>query len=195
MPIFWNEGEKKMKKQCVIFAVAVILGAGTILSGDDNLLQDISRFESNPNAAKKENGIKGWEITGFKYSVKDDEGKQVIEAEPLPGDNIRHWFLTRINQPRPGKYVFSIKVWSDRILDQMSLFRYYVDPAGKGQCQQQDFFGKTLAAPDQWKTLTTVLDFPQDTKSVMLVFQIFHEKSDYHIHFSDPVLRKLEDKQ
>ncbi len=171
---------------------AALSAVFTLSAGDDgNLIAEAAEFKPEAKPYNKANNIARWEVKGMEYSLrKSEDGIKCIEAKSPAGK--QHWFKTAVNNPGKGKYVFSVRIWTEKPLKRISLFRFSYGPDKKYVYQNKIFAGKDLPGAKQWKTLMVTLDFPADTKRFNLIAQI-HDDSDFRILFAEPALRKLED--
>ncbi len=180
-----------MRKKRYFSLLAAVFFATFVFAEDNNgnLISRSAVFIPETNAPGANYVVKNWETPGMSVVIKEEGDKTFLEA--VSEARGPHWFKTWTKNPGRGKYVFSIKLWSEKPIKWARLFRFHQDADTKFQYQIKELYGKELPSNGQWKTLMTVLEFPQDTERFCLMFQIMD--NDFKVRMMDPCLQKLEE--
>lgn len=180
------------------FALTITMNGLFAAAGTGNLIRNPD-FETNA-----EGQAKPWK---FRYDrpdnafLKDPDGDGIIVRMgiatnmPRPGSTREpeykygNVFSQSVIRPKPGTYVYSVKVAPSRKFERVMLLMYYSGADKKTVYQSRSFKPSDSPEPGQWGLLVGEIEVPEGVKSLGYAIELRDRKSDEgHVLIASPKL-------
>lgn len=188
-------------KKCIaaIWALALTVTMNGLFAADDGNLLRNPDFETNA-----EGQAKPWK---FRYDrpdnafLKDPDGDGIIVRmgiatnQPQPGSTREpeykygNVFSQSVVRPKPGTYVYSVKVSPSRKFERVMLLMYYSGADKKTVYQSRSFRPNDSPEPGQWGLLVGEIEVPEGVKWLGFAIELRDRKSEEgHVLIASPKL-------